>query len=143
MKKAYNVFRMKFKGHDFTPLIHRIMTRYGWSRRLAERAAHRYWMFLFIAAVNVGITLVPTQEIDCVWEEDILNNTAQYVETCHDLCGQLINHADAIALAQASDFQDMATAFEQTKRLFDEYFGLAVLGDSIDQPAACGRPAQN
>ena len=143
MKKAYNVFEMMFKGCDRTPLINRVMTRYGWNRHRAERATHRYWMFLFIAAMNGGVTLVPPQEVDCVWEEDILNNTDRYVETCHNLCGQLINHADAIALAQASDFQDVETAFELTKRLFAQYFGLSVLGDSITQPAACGRPGDS
>ena len=141
MKKTYDVFRMMFQGHDRTPLIKRVMTRYGWSHCRTKRAIHRYRMFLFIAAMNVRMTLVPTQEIDCVWEEDILNNTEQYVATCYHLCGQLINHADAIALTKASDFQDRETAFERTKCLFDHYFGLSVLGNSIDQPAACGRPS--
>jgi hypothetical protein len=143
VKKAYDSFRMMFKGRDRTSLLDRVMTRYGWHRRRAKRAICRYWMFLFIAAMNLNVTLVPTYEIDCVWEEDILTNTEQYVEACRDLCGQLINHADAIALAQADDFQDMESAFEQTKTLFEHYFGLSVLGDSTSQPAACGRPGNS
>ena len=140
VKTVNNLFQKLVKGRDRTPLIQRMITRHGWSYQRAERATKWYDMFLCIAAVHVSITLVPCFDIDKVWEEDILTNTEEYMQICHDLCGRLLNHVDQTALAQAEDFKDVATSFEQTKCLFEEHFGPDILADDSQRPAACGRP---
>ena len=140
MKNVNDLFQKLIKGCDRTPLIQRLMNRHGWSHAQAEIATVRYWLFLCVAALNVNITLVPTQEIDCVWEEHILTNTEEYVQICHQLCGGMINHADENSLRQTHDFKDITTAFEQTQTLLEFHVGLSFFGDSFYHAAACGRP---
>ena len=72
-------------------------------------------MFLYIASLNVGMHLVPTQEIDCVWETDILQSTAQYMQTCQALCGQVIHHTGVAEMQKTRPLVNAEAAFAKTQ----------------------------
>ncbi|MGB7086647.1 MAG: hypothetical protein WBD47_13910 [Phormidesmis sp.] len=138
MKNSYLTLRRLFQGQRRQILVASLMRRYGWQQQQADRAVTRYLRFLSIASLHADVVLAPTQEIDCVWEADILQNTAQYMQMCHRLCGDVIHHADESQIQNCVAFESLEVAFANTQALFVHYFGDALLGDRADQAAACG-----
>ena len=122
MKGKFGVFREKVKGFDRQSLVKQLMKRYQWSRRKATRATIRYLMFLFLAALYPCKTIVPTCEIDCVWEQHILNNTSQYIRDCEQLLGRVIHHASETEVWEEPKSQKANLAFAQTQALVEQHF---------------------
>ncbi|MEL6470555.1 MAG: hypothetical protein AAFQ74_12575 [Cyanobacteria bacterium J06623_4] len=138
MKDSYHSLCNQFEGERSTYLKDHLIQRYGWPERQAFQAVRQYIMFLYIASLNLHRSLVPTQQIDCVWEADILHNTAQYIRTCQQLCGEVIHHAGGSQIQQVSDGSKLAVAFAETQQLFTQHFGEDSLGGYTATAAACG-----
>jgi len=134
---AYSTLCSRFQGNRRTVLTRYLTARYSWSLAQANRAIDEYAMFLYVASLHLGVHLIPTQEIDCVWEADILQSTAQYMHTCHALCGSMIHHADVAEMEKESTFAGVESAFAQTRSLFEQHFGKQALSYNA-LPAACG-----
>jgi len=112
--------------------------RCGWPITQSSRIVEQYAMFLYIASIYPSRHLVPSAEIDAIWEADILHSTAQYAQTCEQLCGRIIHHAKVEELEQRPDFPGVTAAFKQTQRLFSQHFGEDLLGMLTPTAAACG-----
>lgn len=136
--QSYSDLARQFQNRRYQYLTDHMSDRYGWSAIQADASVRRYLMFLYIKSVHQSLYLVPTEEIDCVWEADILHNTAQYMQTCEQLCGSVIHHAATEEIMHLPDFPGMEAAFVQTRELFNRYFGERALGDRILKAAACG-----
>lgn len=138
MKNSYQSLCDVFQGDRRSTLTAELVDRYQWQPEKASQAVDEYVMFLYVASLNTGVSLVPTQEIDCVWEADILQSTAQYMQTCHALCGRVIHHAGAAEMQKAQPFTSTETAFAKTQALFHQYFGMTRLSGESLPVAACG-----
>ena len=126
-----------FEGSRRTQLLAELTYRYRWTQEKAGQVVDEYIMFLYIASLNIGVHLVPTQEIDYVWEDDILQSAAQYMQTCQTLCGHVIHHAGEIEIKKTHPAKNTAAAFTRTHTLFAQYFGKTQLSGGL-VAAACG-----
>ena len=148
MRLSYHSLCVAFEGARKEQLAVDLMDRHGWSKPKTHQAITQYLMFLYISARHRSVHLVPTCEIDCVWEAAILQNTQQYVQTCQQFCGEIIHHANQEQIQQLPTFPGTEVAFNQTQRLFQTYFGVdaSANGDICDTnknkqsaiAAACG-----
>ncbi|MGD1865536.1 MAG: hypothetical protein ACFB0D_13365 [Phormidesmis sp.] len=143
MNNSYQSLCDVFRGDRRTNLTAALMKQHRWPQGKASKAVDEYVMFLYVASLNAGVHLVPTQEIDCVWEADILQSTAQYMQTCQTLCGRVIHHAHVAELKQAhastdTESIDTEAAFATTQTLFGQYFGETRLSRGLLPAAACG-----
>ena len=138
MKGTYQELCTYYEGSRRTALINQLETHYDWPLVKAERALTQYLMFLYIASHHPGTQLVPTDEIDCVWETDILQDTAQYIQTCKSFCGEVIHHVGVVTVRTSTKASVTQQAFETTQLLFQRHFGQEVFAEQPLHIAACG-----
>ena len=114
MNSSYATLCSFYDSDRRAALTQSLITRYQWTPAQARRAIDEYLMFLTVAAQpkrpHPVAALVPTQEVDCVWEADILQNTAQYMQTCEQFCGRVIHHGEASELQKMSTFNSLEQA---------------------------------
>lgn len=91
-KATYQNLCETFQGQHRADLIARLVSGQQWPADRADQAITQYLMFLSLASIHRNQFLVPTADIDCVWEMDILQDTAQYIQLCQRLCGEIIHH---------------------------------------------------
>lgn len=137
MEKAYLSLCDAFEGDRRKNLALALMKQHHWQLHQANDVIDEYIMFLYIASQNVDVPLIPTREIDCAWEADILQSTSQYMQTCQALCGQIIHHAGAAEMQKNHTLTKTKTAFAKTLALFSQYFDKTRLSGGL-LPAACG-----
>src|ERR671932_193856 len=129
----------KLKSLDLSPIAAYLMNPkngYGWTRQLVFRAVRRYKTFLFVNYLYPEISLVPTQEIDCLWHCNILHSR-KYRGYCEMLFGYFIDHQPNSELLGEAKQQTLNYAFAQTQALlsqFEEYFEESVLGGAKFPP---------
>lgn len=134
IKAAYQNLCETFQGQHRADLTARLIAGQQWQADRANQAITQYLMFLSLASIHRDQCLVPTADIDCVWEMDILQNTAQYIQLCQRLCGETIHHISGNNV----EFNKIETAFNQTLLLLFQQFGKDALGKAISPAAACG-----
>ena len=133
---SYQALCTLFETDRRADLVSALIERHHWTLNKAERAIDEYLMFLFVAAQPSNLPLVPTANVDCVWEADILQNTAQYIQTCDRFCGRIIHHSSATALKKAATFDSIERAFSDTQTLLSQRFGTEAA--PLSDAAACG-----
>lgn len=138
MNMSYQSLCTAFQGDRKENLTAKLMDRHHWTQKKAHQAIDEYMMFLYIASLNGGVHLVPTQDIDCVWEADILQSTAQYMATCVALCGRVIHHTGTAEMQKTHATTSTQAAFAKTQALFGQYFSSSRLSENLMPAAACG-----
>lgn len=136
MKTSYQTLCRLFEGSRRADLAQSLVARHCWTQNQAEQAIDEYLMFLFVAGQPTGHSLVPTVAIDCVWEADILQSTAQYIQTCERFCGRVIHHSSSAELQQSPNFVGNEQAFAHTREIIKEHFGNDAV--KFSAAAACG-----
>jgi hypothetical protein len=123
---------------DLGGVANKLMFKYGWTAEKTQEAINRYKLFLYIKSVYPAAGLVPTKEIDDVWHEHIMINLLKYNQDCNYLFGYILNHCSAIDSEQNKQMrQTHQQAFNTTKALFEEFFGIGVLENTSIHLAAC------
>ncbi|MGD1900021.1 MAG: hypothetical protein ACFB16_24130 [Phormidesmis sp.] len=95
-------------------------------------------------SLHTGIPLIPSREVDCVWEADILQSTARYMQTCQALCGKMIHHAQREEIHETATFESIEVAFRHTQALLAQHFGASSNSQALSEStitnsaAACG-----
>lgn len=133
IKESYHNLCKTFQGKHRVDLITQLTANHHWQTERADHAVTQYLMFLSLASIYKDQSLVPTADIDCVWEADILQDTARYVQLCEHLCGDVIHHVSQDNV----EFNKIEKAFNQTLALFSQQFGIESLGER-PSTAACG-----
>ncbi len=121
-----------------------ISSEYGhaWTIQQTNIAINRYKMFLYLQFIFPDMELVPTKEIDEVWHAHILVDTSVYIKDCQNLFGYILHHrftVQEITVQEQVSCQDanQKSAFDTTKILFEQLFGLGVLGNTEIAVAPC------
>lgn len=127
-------FLMKLSNLDLEMIAFEIKQKCGWTGKQTKQAIAHYLMFLFLIYLYPNQTLVPTQEIDRVWHEHILN-TLKYTRDCQTLFGRYIHHTPSYSFTDDVELWKANTAFGRTVRLFERHFGTGVLVNA--KPADC------
>ncbi len=75
-------------------LTRRVMADHGMEQPAAERIMDQALAFLYTCALNPGVGLAPSDEVDKGWHAFILH-TADYAEFCQRVAGRFIHHLPA------------------------------------------------
>jgi len=121
-----DAFYSRLDQLDFEPIIYKITHHHqgpGWTLAKADEVARLYKQYLTLCYLYPGIGNVPTQDIDTFWHYHILD-TAKYQDDCQNLLGRFLHHFPYFGLRGTEDEQALTTAFEQTRALFAEHFGV-------------------
>jgi hypothetical protein len=138
--KAQNLtFSEKLTSLDLERIAQKLMHPdhgQGLTQPQADRGIARYKMFLHLLYLYPNGTIVPTQEIDQVWHQHILD-TRKYAQDCQWLFGYFVHHYPYFGMGSDADRQALETAFAGTRRLFAEYFGIDLTEDICNPENAC------
>lgn len=128
----------KLNNLNLQTVAYKLMSSEGWTLEQTQVAIGRYKMFLCLKSFYPAAILVPTQEIDKVWHAHFEVNLLKYIYDCDYLFGYLLNHCSAID-GETPDESNLVyqKAFSTTTALFEEFFGLNILENTLPLRAAC------
>jgi hypothetical protein len=122
-------FIEKLRALDLEPIIF-LLTHpkksLGWSRDKALQAIAHYKMFLLLHNLYPDKNIVPTEEIDRVFEQHF-SDSAKYHQDCNHLFGYFLHHDPYFGLLNEADEKSHLAAFMETKVLFKKHFGIELL----------------
>jgi hypothetical protein len=124
--QSFQAFLQKVRSLDLGPIAHQLMHSQAgpqWTKLQTTRAIARYLGFLYLVGQYPHLQLVPTQEIDQVWHQHILD-THKYAEDCQHLFGRFIHHFPYLGMRGETDRKDWQRAYALTQVLFLKHFGL-------------------
>lgn len=140
--ETFHTEQTSLKSIDVKPLIVALMCSYGWEPERAAQASQRYLYFLHLLRLYPDCLLIPTQDIDRVWHCHILQ-TRKYRQDCQAFFGYYLDHDPNLNLRLTPDWS-LLSAFQQTKALFEQHFGIGSFDDGFDSdsnyPAPCCHP---
>ena len=134
--ESFQLFLQKARSLDLGPLAYQLMHAHsgcGWSKAQTVRGISRYLAFLYLVDQYPRLQLVPTQEVDQVWHQHILD-TQKYAEDCQHLFGQLIHHFPYLGTRGEADQHQWYRAYAMTQALFCRHFGINFINS---MPADC------
>lgn len=142
-------FQEKLESLDLKLIAQKLMHPnhgQGWTRQQVDRAIANYKRFLHLLYLYPHSTIVPTQEIDEVWHQHILD-TRKYDQDCQWLFGYFVHHYPYFGMGSDAEQQALETAFSRTQSLFVEQFGIDLTENNYDLHDACsailkGQPNQ-
>jgi hypothetical protein len=104
-----------------------------WSREKAVEAIAHYKMFLLLHFLYPDKNIIPTEEIDVVFEHHFLDS-AKYRQDCNKLFGYFLDHNPYRGLLDETDEMNWLADFKETKILFDLHFGIELRNAARCQP---------
>ena len=142
-------FQEKLESLDLELIAQKLMhPNYGqgWTRQQVDRAIANYKRFLHLLYLHPNSTIVPTQEIDEVWHQHILD-TRKYEQDCQWLFGYFVHHYPYFGMGSDAEQQAIDTTFARTQSLFAQYFNIDLTENNYHLHEACsailkGQPNQ-
>lgn len=134
VRAEVQVFINKLRTVDLGPIAYKLMhpeKGRGWTKAKTVRAIARYMAFLGLIYLYPDRPFVPTQEIDAVWHNHILDTT-KYHQDCELLFGRYVHHFPYFSLRGEADEQTWERAFAETQTIFKQHFGIAP-SDKLDR----------
>ena len=126
-------FLQRLQAIDFGPIAFKLMNPddgVGLSLAQVTHEIELYRRFLFLSYRYGERQIVPSREIDRVWHTHILD-TAKYREDCEQLFGHFVDHWPYFGIRDEQDRQALVAAFDDKKRLFEQYFGEHALAPTV------------
>lgn len=102
----------------------------------ADQVIAAYRGFLKLSAWYPHERIVPSRAIDEAWHAHILD-TAKYAADCEAVFGHFVHHFPYFGLRGAGDEADWRAAYERTRELFGEHFGIGLSGTNAEAAPAC------
>ena len=140
MKNQITTFLHKLNNLDLQSVANKLMSSeygHGWTVRQTDTAISRYKIFLSVLFIFPEIELVPTKEIDEVWHAHILVDTSVYIQDCQNLFGYILHHRFTAQKQVSHEDSTQPSGLDVTKILFEELFGVGVLGNTELTAAPC------
>lgn len=111
---------------------------HGWSVSQAETAEIEYKRFLALKRMHPDKDIVPNRDVDIFWHQHILD-TEKYAKDCEVIFGFFLHHFPYFGMNGPQDEQNLMDAFEETKQLYADNFGLDYLAKPT-KPKRCVAP---
>ena len=106
---------------DLHSVTSQLLNRKGWSPDRVAAAVRRYRGFLYLTLARVVRDICPTEEVDEVWHQHILN-TKQYAADCERLGGEFIHHLPSSG-ADPEESETLGDLFFSTWVAYETEFG--------------------
>lgn len=108
---------------DFNFIVYKMVREQGWLRSCAIQACQLYKNLLFLQKkYGNQYNLVPSEEIDEVWHNHILD-TKKYQEDCKLIFGELLHHYPYFGIDGNTTSEDLNKSFNITQELHYKEFG--------------------
>ena len=98
----------------------------GWSAETANAVEEKYKMWLFLKLKYETELIPPSREIDVFWHAHILDSHAYFRDT-QAVFGKYLHHYPYFGMRGAADHERLVSAFENTKKLYREEYGVDIL----------------
>ena len=89
-----------------------------WTVQDATKCCQLYKNFLLLHKIHLGVSLVPTREMDEFWHNHILY-TEQYIKDCLNIFGRYLHHRPA---SPSDNLDTLLEDYSMTKTLYREAF---------------------
>ena len=99
-----------------------------WTRAVLVEAEKNYRRFLALHLMYPTESLVPNELLDEYWHQHILD-TRKYAADCEAVFGYFLHHDPYFGLGGDEDRQRNLEAFANTQKLWEEAFGVLLLGE--------------
>lgn len=130
-RSAY--LKKKIDDLDLEPIKFKMVKEKGWTIENVDRVEPLYKGFLFFNAVDPDSIHVPTEEIDEMWHNHVLD-TRKYMADCHEIFGRYLHHYPYLGMRDEADAKRLADGFARTREKFATVLGL----DIVKANADCG-----
>lgn len=124
MQQVVNMIRVaeEIKHLDIQRIVNKAQSKHQWSDERKKHAEQRYRNFLLLAStLKEGEPIIPTQDIDAVWHEHILDTHA-YMDDCRRVFGYYLHHVPFFGQPEPDRDADMQKTEEAYQRLFGEKY---------------------
>lgn len=98
----------------------------GWDAETADRLEVKYKKWLFLKRRYENELVPPSRDIDAFWHAHLLDTHAYFRDTTA-VFGKYLHHYPYFGMRGKADEEKLASAFENTRRLFSEEFGEEVI----------------
>lgn len=118
-------FRKKLNRMDCGSIAFKLMKpdeKVGWTLEETTAAIEDYRRFLLLNCLYPDRIIVPSQIVDRVWHEHILD-TEKYQVDCLEIFGYFLHHYPFLGMVDEADKQDAEVAFADTCQLWERHFG--------------------
>lgn len=99
-----------------------------WTRAILAEAETNYRRFLALHLMHPTESLVPNELLDEYWHQHILD-TRKYAADCESVFGFFLHHDPYFGLGSEEERQRNLEAFATTQSLWEEAFGVPLLGE--------------
>lgn len=107
---------------NLDPIINKMVSHQDWTLEEALEAAKQYRNWLILTVKYDNQQLPPSEEIDEVWHNHILD-TQKYRADCERIFGGFRDHYPYFGIDDKSTLSDLDDAFAQTNALYAKEFG--------------------
>jgi hypothetical protein len=121
---AKEKFLEKLNRIDFGAIAFKLMNpddKAGWTIEQTTAAIEEYRRFLLLSYLYPERTIVPSQTVDRVWHEHILD-TQKYQADCLEVFGYFLHHYPYFGMIDDADKQASEAAFADTCQLWKRHF---------------------
>ncbi len=121
---AKEEFLGKLNRIDFGAIAFKLMNpddKEGWTLEQTTAAIEQYRRFLLLSYLYPDRIIVPSQIVDRVWHEHILD-TQKYHADCLQVFGYFLHHYPYFGMIDAADKQASEEAFADTCQLWERHF---------------------
>lgn len=140
MSKTPEEYKALVDGLNLEPIMAKLESE-GMDKETIEQLEEMYRGFLLLYALNPGMIIVPTRELDEFWHTHILD-TLKYQEDCETVFGFFLHHFPYFGMRDEDDAADLQQKFEQTTALYEATFGrpyrLSSQMDTVCNGGVCG-----
>lgn len=125
---------------DLDPIKFKLMDKkegQGWSRAKVDAVEVEYRRFLALTAKYPDQVIAPDTDVDKFWHGHILD-TMKYAEDCEHVFGYFLHHFPYFGMRDEEDAANLASAAENTRKLYEKEFAA---GAGKDASAYCAATA--
>ncbi len=110
---------------DLSMIANTMVIKLGWLKSEVDEACALYRNFLFLIYKYPDQKIVPSEDIDEVWHNHILD-TRKYKVDCEKIFGRYLDHYPYFGMDGITTLEDLSVAFAETQKVHIQEFGYPI-----------------
>ena len=128
------LLKLKIDKLDLSAIKFKLVREKGWTETRVNNAEIIYKGFLYLCSEFPNIALVPTEDMDEIWHNHILD-TVKYMEDCDNIFGHYLHHFPYLGIRSKEDEQTLKDTFEKSINIFKDVLNIDV--PALSQAGTC------